>query len=203
MTQMDRDIVLNIDLAREHEPSAEIGKGPDGAAYVAVSFLPEFEVDELTQSAPGETIFVLDCSGSMQGESIEQATRALELCLRSLSPGDTFNICRFGSTFEMMSSEPLVYSQPTLSAALQYIDRRADLGGTEILPALQAIFETKPRTGTARADGRSGEQRAGGDRPGAPAPRAQSHFQLRDRQRRQRVSGQRARAGDARSARIH
>jgi Ca-activated chloride channel family protein len=150
MTAMDRDIVLNVDLAREHEPSAAVGVGPDGAPYLAVSFIPEFDVDELTTPPPGESIFVIDCSGSMQGQSIEQATRALELCLRSLSPGDSFNICRFGSTFEMMSSEPLVYSQQTLAGALQYIDRRADLGGTEILPALEAIFETRPRAGSVR-----------------------------------------------------
>jgi Ca-activated chloride channel family protein len=150
ITKMDRDIVLDIELAREHEPSAEVGLGPDGAAYVAVTFVPEFEIDQLTSPQPSETIFVLDCSGSMQGESIDQATRALELCLRALSPGDTFNICRFGSTFEMMSSEPLVYSQQTLVSALKYMDQRADLGGTEILPALQAIFGTNPRAGETR-----------------------------------------------------
>jgi Ca-activated chloride channel family protein len=151
ITAMDRDIVLNIDLAREHEPAAQAGRGPDGAPYVAVTFVPEFEVDELSEPAPSETVFVLDCSSSMQGESIEQAVAALQLCLRSLSPGDTFNICRFGSTFELMSSEPLAYSEKTLAAALQYIDRRADLGGTEILPALEAIFATRPRAGGARS----------------------------------------------------
>jgi Ca-activated chloride channel family protein len=150
VTKMDRDIVLNIELAREHEPSAEVGTGPDSAPYVAVTFVPEFDLDELTPPAPSETVFVIDCSGSMQGESTEQATRALELCLRALSPGDTFNICRFGSTFEMMSSEPAVYSEKSLKAALAYIDRRADLGGTEILPALQAIFDIRPRAGGAR-----------------------------------------------------
>src|SRR5207302_3473006 len=105
ITAMDRDIVLLVDLAKEHEPTAELARGRDGAPYVAVTFVPEFEVDELLELPPTETIFVLDCSGSMQGQSIQQGTRALELCLRSLNPGDTFNICRFGSTFEMMSSE--------------------------------------------------------------------------------------------------
>jgi Ca-activated chloride channel family protein len=149
-TQMDRDIVLTIDLAREHEPAAEVARGPDGAPYVAVSFVPEFDVDELTQPQPSETTFVLDCSGSMQGESIRQAVAALELCLRSLSPGDTFNVCRFGSTFETMSSEPLVYSQSTLDKSLAYVRQIVDMGGTEIMQPLQTIFETAPRTGAVR-----------------------------------------------------
>src|SRR5437773_2854666 len=46
-TAMDRDIVLTIDLAKEHEPVAELARGIDGAPYLAVSFVPEFDVDEL------------------------------------------------------------------------------------------------------------------------------------------------------------
>ena len=56
--------------------------------YLAVTFVPEFDEAELVEPAPVETIFVLDCSASMQGDSIAQATLALELCLRSLSAGD-------------------------------------------------------------------------------------------------------------------
>jgi Ca-activated chloride channel family protein len=142
---MDRDIVLSIELEKEHAPSVELVKDADGDQFVAVSFVPEFEIDELTEPKPSETVFVLDCSGSMQGESIAQATLALELCLRALNPNDHFNICRFGSTFEMMSSEPLKYSSETLARAIQYIHHGADLGGTELLGPLQAIFAAKPQ----------------------------------------------------------
>jgi Ca-activated chloride channel family protein len=150
MTQMDRDVVITIDLAKEHEPVAQVARGPDGAPYVAVSFIPEFDVDELADPMPTETIFVLDCSGSMMGSSIHQATHALELCLRSLNPGDTFNICRFGSTFEMMASEPLVYSDATLRQALNHINRIVDLGGTELMTPLMSIFQRKPAVGRVR-----------------------------------------------------
>ena len=142
---MDRDIVLSIELEKEHEPSVELVRDSTGKQFVAVSFMPEFDVDELVESPPGETVFVLDCSGSMQGESIAQATLALELCLRALSPNEYFNICRFGSTFEMMSSEPLKYSSATLNRAITYIRRDADLGGTELLAPLHAIFSAKPQ----------------------------------------------------------
>src|SRR5439155_2011699 len=77
-------------------------------------------------------------------------TRALELCLRSLNPGNRFNICRFGSRFEMMSSEPVVYSQSSLSLALRYISRSEHFGGTEIMGPLQAIFSAKPQAAKPR-----------------------------------------------------
>lgn len=145
-TAMDRDIVLAIELEKEHSPSAELVKDDKGQQFIAVTFVPEFEVEALAEPAASETVFVLDCSGSMQGESISQATLALELCLRALGPGDFFNICRFGSTFEMLSSEPLRYSGETLARAIAYVQREADLGGTELLAPLQAVFATQPRT---------------------------------------------------------
>ena len=151
IAQMDRDVVIEIELAREHEPSVEVARGRDPReSFVAVSFVPEFDVSDLDQPAPAETVFVLDCSGSMQGASIAQATAALELCLRSLSRGDVFNICRFGSTFEMMSSEPLAYSDATLRRALDYIAQPADLGGTELMAPLQAILRAPPSVGRVR-----------------------------------------------------
>ncbi len=150
VSQMDRDVVLNVELEDEHEPVVQAATGPGGASYLAVTFVPEFDVDDLAAPPPVETVFVLDCSGSMQGESIAQATAALELCLRSLSVGDTFNICRFGSTFELMSSEPLHYCEDTLRQALKYIRRRADLGGTELYDALRAVVTPKPGVGVQR-----------------------------------------------------
>jgi Ca-activated chloride channel family protein len=151
VTEMNRDVVLTIELPREHEPSVQLERGgPDGRDYLAVTFVPEFDVDELAEPAPADVVFVLDCSGSMAGPSIAQAKAALELCLRSLSPGDTFNVCRFGSSFELMASEPLAYSQATLDRALAYVRASGDLGGTELHAPLQAIFKVRPRPGGVR-----------------------------------------------------
>jgi Ca-activated chloride channel family protein len=140
VTEMDRDIVLALELEKEHEPVVQVARGTHGESYLAVTFVPEFDVDDLTDPDPSETIFVLDCSGSMQGASLAQATAALELCLRSLSPGDTFNVCRFGSTFELLATEPLHYSQPALERAIKYVRASGDLGGTELYGALKAVM---------------------------------------------------------------
>jgi Ca-activated chloride channel family protein len=140
VTEMDRDIVLSIELEKEHAPVVQVARGTHGESYLAVTFVPEFDVDELPDPQPSETVFVLDCSGSMQGASLAQATAALELCLRSLSPGDTFNVCRFGSTFDLLATEPLHYSQPALERAIKYVRASRDLGGTELYGALKAVM---------------------------------------------------------------
>ncbi|HTL29467.1 MAG TPA: VIT domain-containing protein, partial [Tepidisphaeraceae bacterium] len=150
ITEMNRDVVLSLEMARDEQPNVQVGTWKDGKPFLAVTFKPEFDVDELASPQPADVVFVLDCSGSMQGESIFQATKALELCLRSLSPGDTFNICRFGSTFDLMSPEPIPYDEQSLNLALRYIRLGSDFGGTELLRPLDAIFKIPPRAGSVR-----------------------------------------------------
>jgi Ca-activated chloride channel homolog len=151
LTEMDRDIVLEIRLENDTEPQVQVDRRPDGETFVAVTFIPEFEVDEYDEPGKSDVVFVVDCSGSMGGESINQARNAMGLCLRSLNEGDTFNICRFGSTFELMSPEPVVYSAHSLKQALGYMEQvNADLGGTELLKPLSVILRQKPPNGTVR-----------------------------------------------------
>ena len=148
-TEANREIVLNLDLGQEAAPRAEAVVGNDGDTYAAVTFIPE--LDQPAAPAPSEVIFVLDCSGSMQGSSIEQAKIALDLCLRHLSAGDAFNICRFGSSIEWMSDEPVVYSQETLERAVGYVQAiEADLGGTELYSPLNSFVPRHSRVRAAR-----------------------------------------------------
>lgn len=150
MTEMDRDIVLSLEMAKDEQPNVQVGTWKDGKPFLAVTFKPEFDVDELAAPEPADVMFVLDCSGSMQGESIAQARQALELCLRTLNAGDTFNICRFGSRFELMAAEALPYNRANLDHALRYVRHGADLGGTELLAPLQAIFAIPTRASAVR-----------------------------------------------------
>ncbi len=207
ITEMNRDIVLSIALAHEAQPAVEAVRGADGETFLAVTFMPEFDVDELTEpAAAGETVFVLDCSGSMSGQSILQATSALKLCLRSLSAGDTFNICRFGSTFELMATEPLPYTQETLDRALAYVHASADLGGTELYQPLEAILRPAPRRehpADPGSDRRTSLERGGRDRSGPATSNPQPDLQFRHRIRLQPASGPRPCPRDRRGGRVH
>ena len=149
---MDGQVVLTVALATDVGAHVQVERGQDGAAYVAVTFAPEFaEVTAGSAPPPAEVVFVLDCSGSMQGESIAQATAALELCLRTLNVGDTFNVCRFGSTFDLLAPEPMPYTDATLDRAVAYVRSSAgDLGGTELLAPLEVVLRPPPAAGRVR-----------------------------------------------------
>ncbi len=144
-TEMNGDVIILLKLERQKDPVALASMGPDGTHYVTMALYPEIDHPR-EGSEPTETIFILDASGSMQGygRSYEQAQRALELGLRSLKIGDTFNIIRFGSTFEKWKQAPQAYTEESLMDAVAYINNSsADLGGTELLAPLEDLFQQK------------------------------------------------------------
>jgi hypothetical protein len=144
---LDRDVVLKIALAETHQPRALVERTRDGEAYVLLSFRPRLE----EKPAPAEVLFLIDRSGSMQGTSIVEARNALQLALRSLRPGCVFNVVGFGSSFEALFPESRLYDDQSLAEATKHVQGlEADLGGTEILPALQHVLEAERRPGLPR-----------------------------------------------------
>ncbi len=137
-TAMDRDFVLSLETS-ESEPLCGSLAMWRNRGYVMAEFradLPEPETP--TQR---KVVFLIDCSGSMWGDSIAEAKRAVELCIRALNEGDLFQIVCFGSDYRFLFPEYQTFSQQTLERAIREIARiDADMGGTEILPAIQAVF---------------------------------------------------------------
>jgi Ca-activated chloride channel homolog len=138
-TALDRDFVLIVERRTPEQPKASVIRGDDGTRYAMVTFLPQFNTQE---DMGHEVFFLLDCSGSMMGESIEQARRALSLSVRALGMADTFNIVRFGSSFESLFDSSRRFDEQTLERASEYIrGLDANLGGTEVLNPLRALVE--------------------------------------------------------------
>jgi Ca-activated chloride channel family protein len=139
---LDRDFVLLMRPEDAHQPVAHVAREADGTLCAMVTFHPQ---PLGIPSRGNEVLFLLDCSGSMQGDSIAQAQRALALCVRALATHDSFNIVCFGSHFTSLWPAPRPYSQASLEEATQYIQQvQADLGGTEILAPLQHLLQMAP-----------------------------------------------------------
>ncbi|MFA7231198.1 MAG: VWA domain-containing protein, partial [Victivallaceae bacterium] len=87
-----------------------------------------------------DIIFMFDCSSSMAYSYIDPAREALELCMRSMSEGDYFNILIFGSECRFFSTKQVEYNQNNLEVFLQMLSEvQADMGGTELLDALKEV----------------------------------------------------------------
>lgn len=99
-----------------------------------------------------EIVFVMDTSGSMQGDKIEQAKRALKFCVNSLNPSDRFNIITFSTDVQGLSSSNLLEaSKENIEKALKAIDQIEATGGTNIDGALRAALGSDFTDGSAKA----------------------------------------------------
>ena len=152
-TALDRDFVLIVRLAETERPAVLVERAPDGTHVAMLTFAPRFGEGGIaaTDAAKGEIVFVVDRSGSMNGSSIEEARNALQLCLRSLPAGILFNIVGFGSTFQKLFPKSRPYDEKSLAEASAHVKKlEADLGGTEILGALESILKPAVPEGTRR-----------------------------------------------------
>jgi hypothetical protein len=144
---LDRDFVLLLHLAAPHQPRVLVEQGEASGSTVSVTFVPELA----DAQAPCECIFVVDCSGSMGGPSIASAKEALQLCLRSLLPGSSFNVVAFGSSYELCFKKSIAYGEDSLARASAWVEKLdADLGGTEILSPLTHVLESRPASSLPR-----------------------------------------------------
>lgn len=135
--RLDRDVVV---LAEGLAGKSMTTLGRDGETYVALaSFCPR-QRDRSRDTALNLKILV-DCSGSMNGDRIEAARRALHEVLSHLEPEDNFSFSRFGSDVSHFSTALMAATPRAIRTASDWIaTTEADMGGTEIAEALLSTY---------------------------------------------------------------
>jgi Ca-activated chloride channel family protein len=81
-------------------------------------------------------VFILDTSGSMQGEKIEQAKGALAFCLSGLEEGDRFNVIDFDDEVRPFAGGLVPADRRRIAEALDFVEGTRAEGGTNINDAL-------------------------------------------------------------------
>ena len=89
-------------------------------------------------------IFLLDSSGSMRGEKIEQVVAALRFCLEGLKEGDRFNIIDYDDIIRPYKQEIVSASRENIDDALGFSRRIEAAGGTDIYDALEKACRMIP-----------------------------------------------------------
>jgi Ca-activated chloride channel family protein len=135
-TKPNQDFVLYYTLSQD-----EIGfnlmtyQSEDDGNFFLALISPKVDV------LPGrivkkKIIFILDSSGSMQGEKIKQAKNALQFCLNSLNTGDQFNLIDFDDEIRKFESRLVPATPKNIKDALKFVDEIQAEGGTDINNAL-------------------------------------------------------------------
>jgi Ca-activated chloride channel family protein len=132
-TVSHKDVGLNLLTYKE--------PGEDG--FFLLLAAPTVEVDRVV---PRDVILVLDSSGSMEGEKIDQAKDALTYVLEHLNEEDRFNVIAFSTGLTKYARR----LQPASEArdAIRWVERLEAVGGTDInralLEALAMVDEDRP-----------------------------------------------------------
>ncbi|KAK8870636.1 von Willebrand factor A domain-containing protein 5A [Tritrichomonas musculus] len=110
--------------------------------YFLISVLPSY-IEKLPKN---DFIFVIDCSGSMDGEPIREVRECLMFYLHSLPPNCKFNLIFFGDTYKCLFNNKLVdYNDENLQIAKDAAKKiKGDLDGTELYnPLVEAYRQSK------------------------------------------------------------
>jgi uncharacterized protein YegL len=131
---LDRDLVLAFELRQDLAPSARVIV--DGEEFIGMLslVLPA----AVAPPRPLNLCLVLDGSGSMQGDAIEQSRAALRAVIDEIGDADRIQVIRFGSTASPLFRRPL-RTTPVVRKSLSELVAtiNADLGGTEMREALR------------------------------------------------------------------
>jgi Ca-activated chloride channel family protein len=108
---------------------------------------PDLATTQTVQQLDREVIFVLDTSGSMSGESLNQAKRALLLALSELKAEDRFNVIEFNSYAQNLWQTPKPATLAAITEARNFIVNLNANGGTEMASALNLALEQSDKQG--------------------------------------------------------
>ncbi len=137
---------------KDDDVTASLMAYPDpkiGGGYFLVLVAPPADRKKAkTKPLKREVTIVLDRSGSMAGEKLEQVRAASLQVLEGLEDGEAFNIIVYNESVEMFSSKPVTKDRATMKKAREYLSALRVSGGTNIHDALVEALRQKPVKGS-------------------------------------------------------
>jgi Ca-activated chloride channel family protein len=124
------DVGIGLDLAR---PASE--RFTDGDAFGLLTLVPPTP-ESKPRATPRDLIFLIDTSGSMGGEPLQQAQRVVCAMIDTLADQDRVELIEFGSRPRRFKSEPLVATREGKRAATKWVKGLRASGGTEMHTAV-------------------------------------------------------------------
>lgn len=140
----DRDFVLEWEPKKTQKPTVTLFSEQRGEdRYMLLMLMPPEQKQQ--EALARELVFILDTSGSMGGESIQQAKKALLMAVRRIRPQDRFNVIEFNNTARALFQDSKTGSQDNVEQALAFINGLEADGGTEIREALELALDGRQR----------------------------------------------------------
>ena len=140
----EKDLIVYYSLANDAISSSLLSFRPrtDQDGYFMMMVAPSF-TRQLKKRIAKDVIFVIDISGSMQGEKIAQARDALKFCLNQLDHEDRFEVISFNSSVNSFKGRLVSAGSDDIQNAGYFVEQLSATGGTNINEALKRALSTK------------------------------------------------------------
>lgn len=133
---MDRDFVLEI----ESQTVQSVGVSAFARdTHVAMLTLLPPPVEHHEQNR--DVVLILDCSGSMQGDSIKFAKEGILLALGSMKPNERFGLVAFGSNAISFDKQLQPANRKNLDMAWRWVNSLETMGGTNLFGAMNIALQ--------------------------------------------------------------
>lgn len=137
----DKDFIIYYSLAEEEVDISFLTYKPHRSEDGYFMLLASVGSDELI-TVPKDIVFVIDRSGSMRGDRMDDVKNALEYCINNLGNDDRFNIIAFSSGTEALFNNLQEVNRGNIEEAIDFIRDINPRGGTNISKSLDEAFKS-------------------------------------------------------------
>ncbi|TAN68018.1 MAG: VWA domain-containing protein [Methylobacter sp.] len=145
----NKDFVLRYRLSGSTVQAGLLAHQDQRGGFFSLQIEPP-AVPAAKDIAAREMVFVLDTSGSMDGQPIAASKQFMQHALNNLHANDYFRIIRFSNNAEEFTSEPVAATPENIREGLRYVQGLTADGGTEIPNAIHQAFVKPAKADTLR-----------------------------------------------------
>jgi Ca-activated chloride channel family protein len=140
------DVTILVPLRRAERAAVSVltHRALDDEGFALITVTPPASAP---RRVPRDVTFVLDVSGSMRGEKMEQARAAGRELLTSLDEGDRFRLIDFATDVRAFREGWTTATREHLAEARRYLDGLQAEGSTNISGALEEALDTPATPG--------------------------------------------------------
>lgn len=135
----NKDLIIRYQVTGKQTQATMLAQADQRGGHFATYLIPavEYKTDEII---PKDVVFLMDTSGSQQGAAIAQSKELMRHFIKGLNSQDTFTIIDFASTTQKLSETPLPNTAENRNKAIQYVNRLAANGGSELMNGINTVL---------------------------------------------------------------